>query len=489
MDRLALLDRLFYKAQQYDVASFIMSGVTVLSPAAAGDRLEAGAIAGHLAARLERIRLLRLKFVQDPLRLGGVFRVEDPEFDIFDHIETVSLPDPGDYQALMRCVGELIERPLTLKQLWRWVVIDGLAGGEVAIFSTLHHALADGVGASEALMAIHDRSPVRPETARGRRGEAPAPPQAATLLRKALVDAAQRWSVRVPGFAFKQAGKAVTGVFDRSPDTHSTLSESAETPAVNVKPTSLNTRPASPKRAVAYRSLPRAEIKALARKFDCTVNDIGLLLYSVALEHYFSAIGESVDFDLYCGMPLSTRTDSSQEGGNQATMGVINLHNTIPEILERLQAIHRDTGEIKRLRRPEKPVFDVAEVGELLPPSLLDAILLLESRLGLVRRLSTYKPTINVALSNVPGPAEPLYVANGRVVENVPLIPLLDLIGMSGGISSSAENITFGFHCFADIVRNPELLVQGVDAGMEGLRKANRRRTTRRGKGGTSRNR
>ena len=78
MENLGLFDQFFYKAEQYGVASAIMSGASILEPAIKGQQLDAHAIAGHLSARLEKIPLLRTCFIQDSLRLGSVKKVEDP---------------------------------------------------------------------------------------------------------------------------------------------------------------------------------------------------------------------------------------------------------------------------------------------------------------------------------------------------------------------------------------------------------------------------
>jgi len=46
------------------------------------------------------------------------------------------------------------------------------------------------------------------------------------------------------------------------------------------------------------------------------------------------------------------------------------------------------------------------------------------------------------------------------------------MIGVSGGFVSGGQLITFGFHCQGDAVKDPELFVEGVELGLEALRKA-----------------
>ena len=116
VERLGVFDQFFYKADQYKVISMIMGGATILAPARPRDRLDADAIADHLAARLSEIPLLRVKLVQDPLRLGTVRKV-DVEMALglaLGHDITEILPEEGiKHRAFRRghiIVPEDVER-------------------------------------------------------------------------------------------------------------------------------------------------------------------------------------------------------------------------------------------------------------------------------------------------------------------------------------------------------------------------------------------
>ena len=93
-------------------------------------------------------------------------------------------------------------------------------------------------------------------------------------------------------------------------------------------------------------------------------------------------------------------------------------------------------------------------------------------RTGALGKASERAPYIHTVLSNVPGPREPTYVANGLMEESIPLIPTCDFLALSGGIASIRESITFGFHCDGGVVPDPDLFVEGVEAGLEELRRA-----------------
>jgi hypothetical protein len=54
--------------------------------------------------------------------------------------------------------------------------------------------------------------------------------------------------------------------------------------------------------------------------------------------------------------------------------------------------------------------------------------------------------------------------------ESIPMIPVVEVLGVSGGISSVDQAITLGFHCDGATVKRPELFIDGVDQAMQQLR-------------------
>ena len=118
-----------------------------------------------LAVRLRAIPELREKIVDTALNLDFPVWTEDAEFDIARHVHRIGLPAPGDRAELERLCGYLaglrLDHSLPLWQLW---VIEGLAGGGVAVMLVLHHAMADGVTFADLLgrLCSAEADPGRP---------------------------------------------------------------------------------------------------------------------------------------------------------------------------------------------------------------------------------------------------------------------------------------------------------------------------------------
>ncbi len=92
-----------------------------------------------------------------PLDLTAPEWVEDPDFDLTRHVRRAALPPPGDDDALYAEIATIMERRLDRERpLWECWVIEGLAQNRWALLIKVHHALADGIAASNLLTGLCD---------------------------------------------------------------------------------------------------------------------------------------------------------------------------------------------------------------------------------------------------------------------------------------------------------------------------------------------
>jgi len=82
----------------------LIVAVGMLEGPVALDRLE-----NQLAERLLTYRRYRQKVDFEP---GGLYRRDDPHFDLANHIKCVRLPGPGGKEARQRFVGGIASEPL-----------------------------------------------------------------------------------------------------------------------------------------------------------------------------------------------------------------------------------------------------------------------------------------------------------------------------------------------------------------------------------------
>ena len=98
--------------------------------------------------------------------------VVDEEFDIDRHVHRLAVPSPGGERELSEVVGHLAGIPLDRSRpLWEMHVIEGLASGQIAVFSKMHHASVDGVSGSNMISYLCSLEPDAPPLDSGGRPE------------------------------------------------------------------------------------------------------------------------------------------------------------------------------------------------------------------------------------------------------------------------------------------------------------------------------
>lgn len=464
MTRLSLFDQLFYKAEKAGLPPLYLAGVMIMEPLRAPHKLSAAIIADHLAARMEKIPLMRQKIVQDPLKIGSVRMVADPSFDVRNHISVSMLPAPGGYKEFTDALGAFSARRLDLDiPPWHYEVIDGLEGGRMALAIHLHHAVMDGLGVQDALSSIYDPKPVKPEKPRKRKWRASDESAPMSLLSSAMLENAERVFVKTPKYLIKSGlplVKSLASVLTKRLNLKKT-SEAESNPLPELNKTSLNTGAFSNKRLVSYVELPIEDALAIRKRFGCSINDLALVLNSAALEYYFKKIGEKVDFDLIAVMPMNARKEGQTGPGNILTIARVNLHNTTPNLAVRLRAIAQDTARIKAQHRSKSAgaSVDGRALMELFSPLVIDSLCFAVAGLDLTSRLTVG----NVAITNVPGSPVPLYLAGAPVVSGVPLAPVVGSVtALTITVSSTDRYLLFGYHADGSAITQKDYFVAGA---------------------------
>jgi WS/DGAT/MGAT family acyltransferase len=170
-------------------------------------------------------------------------------------------------------------------------------------------------------------------------------------------------------------------------------------------------------RAFAALSLSLAEAKQIAKRMDVTLNDVVLAVCSGALRRYLEYHGGLPKKSLIAGVPVSLREAGNTDMNNQVTMMLANLATNVTDPLERLRSIHNSTSEAKEFTGNIKAAIpmDFPSFGA---PWLISG---LASLYGRTKLADTIPPIVNVAISNVPGPQFPLYLAGAKMLTYYPV--------------------------------------------------------------------
>ncbi|HTT58570.1 MAG TPA: wax ester/triacylglycerol synthase family O-acyltransferase [Acidimicrobiales bacterium] len=411
--------------------------------------------------RLHLIPPFRQRAIRVPFGLHHPVWVDDPEFDLDDHLSRASLPSPGGRAELDAFVAGVMSRQLDPdRPLWEMHVVEGLEGERTALVAKVHHAMLDGVSGASVLAAFLDVTPRTRIVELPPEWDPAALPSNAQLLRHAASSLA-----RQPGTALSTVQAGVEAVADLGMHNRELAGRGEKSPPgfFAAPRTSFNGAVSNRKRFAGL-SVPLDDVKLVGRVFEATVNDVILACVSGGLRRLLASRGEQAEGSLVAMVPVSTRGEGETgELGNQISGMLVTLHVDLEDREERLRAISGDSSKTvvdQRLRRAR--IFQ--DVPRVLGPTLLSLAGKLLTTFGLFERL----PMANVMISSVPGPPVALWLSGRRVLSAAPYGPLLGSISLNITVLGFEENLEFGLlgcaERIADIQRLRDLIAEESEA-------------------------
>lgn len=406
-----------------------------------------------IASRLHLAPVFTRKLALMPFELANPMWIEDDDVDLDYHIRRIVLPRPGSIEQLERYVGRLHSSLLDRSRpLWEFYVIEGLGGEgsrQRAFYSKVHHAALDGQAAVKLAATVLDvtavpRKVTPPPT---RAARLPYQPGIGELLLEGATHAASqigRLAALVPGVARTAAGAAAHALASRVRDSV----QQRGLPALPSWPKEWAFGPRTPfnvaitnQRSFASTSLPLAQVKAIGKELNATINDVVLALCSAALRRYLQDHGGVPGKSLIAAVPISTRGADDDSQTNQVLMLPVSLASNLADPVARLRAIQASAARLKSLIGggvKSKMTFDLPSLGV---PWLMAGLV---SLLGKSRIANSMPPIANVIISNVPGPQMPLFLAGARVLTMTPVSIPAHGIAINITVQSYDGHLDFG---------------------------------------------
>jgi diacylglycerol O-acyltransferase / wax synthase len=397
-----------------------------------GPGLEHGAVVERLRSRLHLIPRYRQRLAEGvPGGLTQPVWVDDTDFDLEWHVRQATLPSPGGDAELAAFVGRELSRKLDRSRpLWELHVVDGLAGGRVALVPRMHHALVDGAAAIDVGTVLLDptEEPVtmdapeewQPQPYDRRRHLARLAATPFARAQRLMMDTATRALETSPRSAADDMRRATELVAELA----------------RVRPqapmTPLN-EPISPNRRFATVRGDLAGLKVAGKSVGGTVNDALLAVVAGMLRRYLA--GTDVDGDPVALVPVNIRREDERgELGNRISTVFVDLPVSVEDPRERLRRLSETMDELKESAAVRAGAMIVGASGWA-PPAISS---LMVRAMGGVR-------ACNLVVSNVPGPQVPFYLGGSRLREIFPAVPLNPANqGLSVGIVSYDGGVFFG---------------------------------------------
>jgi WS/DGAT/MGAT family acyltransferase len=417
-----------------------------------------------IASRLGASEVFTRRLAPMPLGLANPMWVTTREVDLDHHLRRWVLPAPGRRRQLEHRIAHLHEPRLDRNRpLWELHVIDGLAGGQVALYVKVHHAGLDGHSAQLFLQAFVDSAPRRSSAAR----HAPLPePDAASPAR--LLAAGIRHQAaelrHLPQRVLDVAGAAARLLRSRDSGTP-------------VTPRTVLNDVISGRRSFATAEIPLDAAREVARRAGATVNDLVLGLAAGALRRWLLQRGLLPPQPLFAGVPVSARAHGDTEHAIQVAFVSVNLHTGAGDPLARLAAIHRSADAAKQSAGAFKSLIpdDVPSVGL---PWMLGGVARLVSHPDIAGLVPL---PFNVIVSNVPGPPGPIYVAGARVMTYLPISIVYHGVALNVSVYSYDGKLFVGVTSCTDVMPDADLFARYMTDELETLRPAPGGSRSRRG--------
>lgn len=366
------------------------------------------------------------KKLQDPEKLSNAAWIVADDYHPERHVFHYSLPQPGRMEDLMALVTRAHERPLDRSRpLWEMHVVEGLPGDRFALYSKIHHALVDGVGAMKMIQTLLSESPsaklnyndIHPDLekhdghhslfeglgdlTRGLRKQYAALPELSHLLAHMTSDAlkGKQDVMRLP---FTAPHSILNGQLDS-------------------------------RRSITTCELSLASVRKLARQAGGSINDVLLAVCGGALRRYLIEQQALPRKSLIAGMPVSLKAGVG-ESGNKLSYILSPFFTNEPSDLRRLNRVIKVTRDAK------------AEMGKMSTTAAEDYYALLMAPtvlLTVTGNATRVRPAINVIFSNVPGSADKLYLEGAELEALYPLSIVTDGMGLNITVVSHAGKLCF----------------------------------------------
>jgi diacylglycerol O-acyltransferase / wax synthase len=468
-ERLGAMDSVFFNLEETHLPMHVGGLLVFETEPGSPGRPGVQGIFETIESRLPLLPRCRQKLVDVPFGLSRPVWVDDPDFDIRDHLVRVSLPQPGTRTQLLELVETLHSQALRRdRPLWQIYLVGGLEDGRTAIYAKLHHTMVDGTSAVELGLILLDLDPDGALAPRVPPAPEPGPvPVPVELLVGAM---GQTTADLAEGGlqALRSAPALLRGALDGT--------TRAGTAVSMLK--MLRAAPAGPLngsvgygRRVACVQVPLGEVKEVKNRLGGTINDVVLAIVGEAISHYLERHGVDADGMRYRVMvPVSVRGDSDKSMGNRISAVTLDVPVGPMDPHRRLWAVGHGMSSNKRERRAITAEHIVAASN--LSPAPLNAMM---AKIGIANQR-----VINMVVSNVPGVQMPVYAAGSRTLEMYPLLPLAPNTRLVICVLSYNNELNIGLVADRTSVPDLHLVEEGIRRGFSRLKRAAGVKTPRR---------
>jgi len=338
------------------------------------------------------------------------------------------------------------------RPLWEIWMCEDAGDGQMALVGKMHHCMVDGLAAVELSSLLLDPTPEAVACEFDKWSAAPTP-DAPHLLLGAVRDRVGeqlellRWPLRAvtsPSRVAAELGGAVPRV------------ARALAHSLRPAPESPLNAPSSPSRRLAWAQRPLDDLRKVKRAHGTTVNDVLLAAVAGGVRKFLTGQGDE-PVPLKAMVPVSVRDDTDVLG-NHVSFVFAELPCEEPDPVRRLGRVHAMMTQRKRDGEPEGA--DLAFRAAAHTPGVVQHA---------ISRIFASPRTFNLVVSNIPGPAQQLYMRGCPLQAAYPVVPLADSHSLSVGMTSVCDRVCLGIYADREAIPDAGRLAQDVDTAITEL--------------------
>ena len=421
IERLGQLDLSNLRIEDHGLPMHV-AALMLVDQAGPCGKLDLDALRVAVDRRLHRVPRLRQILHRPPPGLGPPIWIDDPGFNVRDHVRHCAVPAPGDEHTLLTVCSNLnasrLDRSRPLWEIW---LLTGLAGGGSGLLIRLHHAVADGLAAVAMMEALFGADPggLIPDVCTWR-------PRPKPSTRDLLADSLRR-KISATRSASAQLRHPPAILAGLRPLARSARALACARRAPRV---SINVPVSGHHRLMLVRAdLDR--IRNVAHAHGATVNDMVLTAVAGGARSLLDARGElTPGLVLQASVPASLRGPSDDRAaGNQVGVMIVPLPLGEADPARRLVSIAAATATRKRqpLHQPNARILQSWMI-----------------------RVMQRQHLVNLLVSDVPGPRDQLYVAGAKIME------VFQLGTVQGNVTVNVGAFSYAGHLNLDVVGDSE---------------------------------
>jgi diacylglycerol O-acyltransferase / wax synthase len=166
-------------------------------------------------------------------------------------------------------------------------------------------------------------------------------------------------------------------------------------------------------------------------------------------------------------IPTSVRT-KTQKGafGNRVSTMIVPIPTDVADPRKRLERAH-EILKVAKERYKALPASLLTDASNFIPPALHARAARVSAEM-----MGRLRSPVNVAISNVPGPAATLYCAGAELLANFPVSVITDGVGLNITVFSYRGSVDFGITADRATIPDAWPLMEALTRGLDELRTA-----------------